>query len=293
MKNLLVVFNESIPSEEFKAKNTHLLEVAKKHNYEVTLKSNTEIYTYLNTNAVKTFYGNLNYDCCLFFDHDAYLAKNLELLGMKVVNNPRALLMCENKANMYQELIANHISVPRTFILPEQQTYHQEGIKSFVDEAINQLGLPLVIKEWYGGSGTGVYLVKTKQDVFSVIDKFKGKSILLQEFISEASGNDLRLFVVKGKVVASLRRQSADGNFRSNVGLGGKLTPYIPTIVENKLAVDATKAMGCDFAVVDMLKGVTGSLVCEVNSTANINNFIDCTGVDIAEILVRECIKKK
>lgn len=292
MKNILVVYNESIPNEEFELKNKHLVDVAKKYGYGVTFKSNTDLYTYLNTNAVKSFGSDLKYDICLFFDHDAYLAKNLELLNMKVINTSKALLMCENKAHMYQELIAHGISVPRTFILPELNEYKQEGIKQFVDEAINQLSLPLVIKEFYGDSGKQVYLVKTKQDVFSVIDKFRGKNILLQEFIAESAGSDIRLFVIKDKVVASLRRQAEGTGFRSNGGLGGSKSAYAPSIVETKLAVDATKAMGCDFAVVDMLKGVTGSLVCEVNSTANISAFAECTGVDIVEILFKEVIRK-
>ena len=293
MKNLLVVYNESIPSDVFESKNQHLLEVANKYNYKVDFKSNSDIHTFLSTNFCKSAKGNLNYDCCLFFDRDAYLAKNLEMLGMRVVNNSKAILMCENKAHMYQEMIANSISIPRTFILPTMNKYDQNGIKEFIDEAINELTLPIVIKEYYGGTGKGVFLIKRKEDVYAVIDKFKGKNILLQEYIAEASGTDVRLFVVKGKVVASLRRQAGSGNFRSNVTLGGTLDKYIPTIIETKLAVDAAKAMGCDFAVVDMLKSVTGSLVCEVNSGANINKFYETTGVDIAEILIKECVKKK
>lgn len=292
MKNLLIVYNETVLEDVFKSKNEHLFQIAKKYNYNVAIKSNTDIYTYLNTNSVKSFGSDLKYDCCLFFDHDAYLAKNLEMLGMRVVNNSRALLMCENKAHMYQEMVAHGISVPRTFIIPELAEYRREGIKNFVTEAVNQLSLPLVIKEWFGDSGKGVYLVKTKQDVFAVIDKFQGKNILMQEYISEAAGSDIRLFVIKDKVVAAIRRQSGDGNFRSNMSLGGKLVAYSPTIMETKLAIDACRAMGCDFAVVDMLKSVTGSLVCEVNATSNINNFYECTGVDIAEKLFKEIIKK-
>ncbi|MBE7074649.1 MAG: RimK family alpha-L-glutamate ligase [Clostridiales bacterium] len=292
MKNLLVVFNESIPDEKFKEKNARLLEMAKKYNFDVTLKSNSEVYTFLNTNSVKSFSGNLNYDCCLFFDHDAYLAKNLEMLGMRVINNSRAFLLCENKANLYQEMIAHKISIPKTFILPALNVYKREGIEKFVNEAINELSLPIVIKKWYGESGEGVYLAKRKEDVFAVIDKFKGEGILLQEFIAESAGTDVRIVVIKGKVITALRRESADGNFRSNASLGGRLTPYIPTIVETKLAIEATNAMGCDFAVVDMLRGVTGSLVCEVNPTANLYNFYNTTKVDIYEHLIRLCAKK-
>ena len=293
MKNLLIVYNESIPSETFEEKNSHILELAKKYGFNTTLKSNAEIYTYLNTNSVKAFNGNLNYDCCLFFDHDPYLAKNLEMLGMRVLNNSRALLLCENKATMYQEMVANQISVPKTFILPEQKEFNINGLKPFIDEAISTLSLPLVIKEWYGSMGDGVYLVKTKEDVYKVIEKFKGKNILLQEFIAEAAGTDIRIMVIKDKVVCAVRRQAGFGNFRSNATLGGTLSPYVPTVIETKLAIQASKVMGCDFAVVDMLKSITGSLVCEVNSTANLNKFYETTGIDVVDVLFKECIKKK
>ena len=292
MKKLLVVYNESIPKEVFESKNKHLIEVAKKYNYSTDLKSNADIYTYLNTNSVKSFGSDLNYSCCLFFHHDAYLAKNLEMLGMNVVNCSKALLLCENKAHMYQEMVAHNISVPRTFIIPDLHDYKQEYIKDFVTEAINQLSLPVVIKEFFGESGKNVYLAKTRQDVFAVIDKFKGKNLLLQEYVAESAGSDIRLFVIKDKVVAALRRQASGGSFRSNISLGGNQSIYAPTIVETKLAIEATKAMGCSFAVVDMLKGITGSLVCEVNSTTNIHSFSECTGVDIYELLFKEIIKK-
>ena len=293
MKNLLIVFNESIPDEIFKEKNAQLLALAKKRNIAVTLKSNSEIYTFLDTNLVKSFGGNLKYDCCLFFDHDAYLAKNLEMLGMKVVNCARSFLLCENKANMYQELIANQISIPKTFILPAQNVYKREGIQKFVDEAIIELGFPLVIKTWYGSSGEGVFLVKKKEDVFAVIDKFKGDNILLQEFIGESAGTDVRLLVIKGKVVAAIRRESASGNFRSNANFGGKLSQYIPTVIETKLAVDSAHVLGCDYAVVDILRGVTGSLVCEVNTTANISNFYNICNVDVYDMILKLCMKKR
>lgn len=292
MKNLLVVFNESIPDEVFKEKNEHLIELAKKRNVSITFKSNSEIYTFLNTNSVKSFGANLNYDCCLFFDRDMYLAKSLEMLGMKVVNNSKSFLMCENKAYLYQQLVANHISIPRSFILPEQDNYKREGIQQFVEEALRELSLPIIIKKWNKATLEGVYLVSKKEDVYAVIDKFKGHNLILQEYIAEAAGTDIRLFVIKDKVVAAIRRESASGNFRANESLGGKLSAYTPTIIENKLAVDATRAMGCDYAVVDMLKGVTGSLVFEVSPTANISNFYKTTHVDVFEQLLKICLKK-
>lgn len=293
MKNLLVVFNQSINKESFIEQNSRLVELAKKNNISVDFKNNAEIYTFLNTNSVKSFYNNLNYDCCLFFDHDTHLARNLELLGMRVLNSSRALLLCENKANMYQEMVANNISIPKTFILPEQSNFNIDLLKDFIEEAITELSFPIVVKNWYGASGEGVFLVKNKNDLYAVIEKFKGKTLLLQEFISESVGTDVRLFVVKDKVIASLRRESVDGSFRSNASLGGKRSQYIPTIMETSLAINAVKAMQCEFGVVDILRSITGSLVCEVNATANIAKFAETTNVDIYDEILKICLNNK
>ena len=192
---------------------------------------------------------------------------------------------------MYQEMIANKISIPKTFILPSQNKYSREGIKDFVEEAIRELSFPIVVKNFYGTTGECVYLTKNKDELFAVLDKFEGKNILLQEFIAESSGIDVRLLVSKDKVLCALRRVASSG-FRSNSTLGGTMTAYTPTIVETKLAIDAAKAMNCNYAVVDMLKSVTGSLVCEINATANLYNFYKVTGFDIYEYLIKNCIIK-
>ena len=95
------------------------------------------------------------------------------------------------------------------------------------------------------------------------------------------------MIVIKNKIVASLRRQGSQGDFRSNLTLGGTMSNYIPTYIDEQLAINATKAIGCEFAIVDILKSINGPVVCEVNTSANVNNFYKACSVDIPTLLFK------
>ena len=284
---VLVVHDDSLSEEEFKEKNKIFVESAKKNNIILDFKTNSALYTFIDNNSVKCHdsYGTYNY--ALFFDNDVHLARNLEMMGVKVVNSARAIDLCENKANMYQQLAKGNINIPKTVIFPTMTNYNRLRAKLFLDDAIQDLGLPIVIKEWYGDFGKNVYLAKTKEDVYFMVDKLQGKQILLQEFILESSGTDIRMFVIKNKVVASIRRQGASGDFRSNLALGGTMQNYIPTYIDEQLAINAAKVIGCDFAIVDILKSINGPVVCEVNTTANVNNFYYTCNINIPDLLFK------
>lgn len=285
---VLIVYYDAIGDEnKFIEQNQLLVETAKKMNITLAFKSNTQLYTYIDNNAVKTHDSYGTYDYCIFFNRDAHLAKNLEMMGVKVVNCAKSLDICENKANMYQELASAHINVPKTTILPPLNDNNHYDMNEFVQNAISDLGLPLVVKEFYGNSGETVYLAKTKEEVFKLVESHKDTRLLFQEFITEAKGCDIRIFVVKNKVVAALRRQGSGRDFRSNVGLGGARYNYIPTYGDEQLAINAAKTVGCEFAVVDILKSINGPVVCEVNATANICKFSEVCKVNIIELLFK------
>ena len=284
---VLVVYDDAIEKEEFIAKNQLLIDSANQCNITLAFRSNAELYTYIDNNAVKSHdsYGTYNY--CLFFDKDAHLARNLETMGVKVVNCSKSIDLCENKANMYQELAKYNINIPKTVIFPTLTRFNPKSAGEFLQNAIDDLGLPIVVKGFYGGTGQNVYLAKSKEELFRIVEQTNGYQILLQEFILESSGSDIRMFVIKNKVVASVRRQGVTGDFRSNVGLGGSLTKYIATFGEEELAINAAKVVGCDFAIVDILKSINGPVVCEVNTTANVNNFHKLCDVNIPLLLFK------
>jgi len=149
-------------------------------------------------------------------------------------------------------------------------------------------GAPLVIKLLEGTQGIGVVLAETEKAAESVIEAFMGlhANILVQEFIKEAGGTDIRCLVIDGKVVASLERKGAKGDFRSNLHRGGTASLIKITSQERAAAVGAAKAMGLNVCGVDMLRANHGPVVMEVNSSPGLQGIEDATQLDIAGAIV-------
>ncbi len=288
MKKVLIVYDANTDEKSFEVQTKLLFDAAKKLGISITARSNVQIYTMLSNTKVKSFESYANFDFALFLDDDVWLARNLEMLGLKVYNNSRAIDICENCANMYQQLIKCGVNIPKTVILPSALSeYKKETIHPFVDQIIDDLGLPIIIKQWFGDLGRGVHLAKTREQAYEIVDRFEGRELLFQEFISEASGTDIRMYVVRNKVLASLRRTAGKEDFRSNTNFGGIMEKHIPTFVEQKLALDACKAVGCEFGVVDILKSINGPVVCEVNTSANIQYFQEVSDFNVAEQILK------
>jgi ribosomal protein S6--L-glutamate ligase len=149
-------------------------------------------------------------------------------------------------------------------------------------------GAPLVIKLLEGTQGIGVVLAETRKAAESVIEAFMGlkADILVQEYIKEAGGADIRCFVVGDKVVASMKRQGAEGEFRSNLHRGGSASVVKITPIERKTAVLAAKTMGLNVAGVDLLRSDRGPLVMEVNSSPGLEGIETSTGKDVAGMII-------
>jgi len=146
----------------------------------------------------------------------------------------------------------------------------------------------LIVKLLEGTQGLGVVLAETKTAAKSVIEAFYGlnANILVQEFIKEAGGSDIRALVVGGKVVAAYKRQGQEGEFRSNLHRGGMGVKIKLSALEKKTAIAATKALGLNVAGVDMLRSDRGPLVLEVNSSPGIEGVERVTGIDVADKII-------
>jgi ribosomal protein S6--L-glutamate ligase len=146
----------------------------------------------------------------------------------------------------------------------------------------------VVVKLLEGTQGLGVVLAETKKAAESVIGAFRqlDANILVQQYIKEAGGEDIRAFVVGGKVVAAMRRQGAPGDFRSNLHRGGKAQAIRLKPAERSTAVRAAKSMGLNVAGVDMLQSTEGPMVLEVNSSPGLEGIEGASGVDIADLIV-------
>jgi len=155
-------------------------------------------------------------------------------------------------------------------------------------------GAPLIIKLLESTQGRGVVLAETDKAAESVINAFKSvkTNILVQEFIKEANGQDIRCFVVNGKVVASMQRQAAKGEFRANIHQGGKASVIKITSEERKLAIKAAKALNLAVAGVDIIRSNKGPLLLEVNSSPGLEGIELATGIDIADEMIRGIERK-
>jgi ribosomal protein S6--L-glutamate ligase len=149
-------------------------------------------------------------------------------------------------------------------------------------------GAPLVIKLLQGTQGIGVVLAETKKAAETVIESFLGLniSVLVQEFIGEAGGSDIRCFVIGDKVVAAMKRQGAEGEFRSNIHRGGSASLVRITPEERSTAVRAAKTMGLNVCGVDILRSNHGPVVMEVNSSPGLEGIENATGKDVASQII-------
>ncbi len=225
-------------------------------------------------------------DFVLFWDKDLYLARQLEMMGIRLFNSARAIEVCDDKCLTYQVLSNHNIPMPKTIIAPK--IYQWSGVQdfSYYDQVIDELGFPMVIKEAFGSFGSQVYLVHDKQEFIDKIIEINEKPFVFQQYIRSSHGVDLRLQVVGDEVIACMKRVS-ENDFRANNGVGATPYPHTPTAEQAELAIKSAKLVGCDFAGVDLLFGEHGEpILCEVNSNAHIINLHKSTGINAADYMM-------
>ncbi len=225
-------------------------------------------------------------DFALFWDKDLLLAKQLENMGVRVYNSSEAIEACDNKMKTHQALAEAGIPMPTTIFAPF--IYNNMVRKNFeyLDRVIAKLGFPLVVKEAYGSFGQQVALMENREDLETWILRVGGRPHLYQKYIRESHGEDLRINIVGGKVVAAMKR-SSQVDFRANITLGGSMESYLPSEEEAELAIRASATLGLDFAGVDLLQTQAGPVICEVNSNVHFITLAACTGIDTAVHLMR------
>lgn len=286
MKGLLVV-NEFLMTEKFKELYSMFFEAAGKHKICLEQKTNAQLLPILGEEE-ELFEA----DFVLFWDKDIRLAKALENRGLWVANSAKAIESCDDKSLTHLLLEKAKVPMPKTILAP--MTYPNIGYTNFdfLELAAQKLGFPMVVKECFGSFGWQVYLVKNRAELLELGKKLAGTPFLMQEFIKNSFGKDIRLQVVGNQVVAAMYRYSENGDFRANISNGGKMKAYEPTTQECELAVRACRVLGLDFAGVDILFGEAGPVICEVNSNAHFKNIYDCTGVNTAEHIL-QYLKKR
>ena len=213
--------------------------------------------------ASRTFYGTA-------------VVRQFEVMGVFSCNESQAISRSRDKLRCLQILAKEGIGLPITGFAHATQD---------IDGLIETVGgAPLVIKLLEGTQGIGVVLAETYQAAKSVIEAFRGldANILVQEYIKEAGGADLRCFVIGGKVIAAMKRQGVKGEFRSNLHRGGKAEKIQLSEEEEATALRAAKAMGLNVAGVDLLRSNHGPVLMEVNSSPGLEGIEKATGIDVA-----------
>lgn len=202
--------------------------------------------------------------------------RQFEMMGCYPVNESVAITRSRDKLRSLQLLARKGIGLPVTVFA------HRTSSPDEILEMIG--GAPVVIKLLEGTQGIGVVLGETEKAAESIIQAFGGvnTNILVQEFIKEAGGEDIRCIVVGDKVIASMKRKGKEGDFRSNIHRGGSAEKVKITPGERSTAVSAARAMGLNFCGVDLLRSNHGPVVMEVNSSPGFEGLEGATGVDVA-----------
>lgn len=216
----------------------------------------------------RTFYGTA-------------IVRQFETCGTFSINPSIAITRSRDKLRSLQLLSRKNIGLPKTGFA---------NSPSDIDDLINMIGRPpLVIKLLEGTQGVGVVLAETKKAAESVIQAMMGlnANIIVQEYISEAQGSDIRCFVLGEKVVAAMKRQAQPGEFRSNIHQGGTAELIKISKEERETAIQAAKIMGLKMAGVDLLRSNRGPLVMEVNSSPGLEGIETATGIDIASLIIK------
>ena len=217
--------------------------------------------------ASYTFYG-------------AAVARQFEMAGLYTINRSKAITRSRDKLRSLQILAKEGIGLPVTGF-----ANHTADIEGMIDTVE---GIPLVIKLLEGTQGKGVVLAETKKAASSVLSAFRQlkANILVQEFIKEANGKDIRALVIGNEVVGAMERTAPEGDFRANIHLGGDGKEVLLSKEEKDIAVKAAKTLGLGVAGVDLIRSKRGLLVIEVNSSPGLEGIENATRKDIASRMI-------
>ena len=209
------------------------------------------------------------------------VVRQFEMMGCFTTTESQALVRSRDKLRSLQILSRARLGLPKTVF-----TNYSRDVAEIIDHVG---GAPLIIKLLEGTQGLGVVLAETKNAAESVIEAFNGLQarVIVQEFIKEAKGADIRAFIIDGQVVGAMKRHGKEGEFRSNLHRGGTAEVITLSDEEENAAIKAAKAMGLGVAGVDMLQSARGPLILEVNSSPGLEGIEKATGKDIAKNVIR------
>lgn len=230
--------------------------------------------------------GKLNnaitgYDFCIYLDKDKYVSYAIEKCGVRLFNSHAAIEACDDKAVTFLYLANCGVPMPKT--LPGLLCYDpsarvSEGTYDILEQ---ELGYPMVVKQCFGSLGKFVYKVDSRAQLEKLCEELKCVPHLFQQFVKESEGRDIRVICVGGKAVAAMQRKSTT-DFRSNIELGGVGTPVEIDGDLRALCERVANLLELDYCGIDVLYGMDGYSLCEVNSNAFFGGIERVTGINVA-----------
>ncbi|MBN17599.1 MAG: 30S ribosomal protein S6--L-glutamate ligase [Euryarchaeota archaeon] len=217
--------------------------------------------------------------------HGVAITRQFERMGTYVANSSNGIQNSRDKLHAAQILSSNHIPIPTTALVRDWRD---------VERAIQQVGgVPCVVKAPEGTQGSGVYLAHTERDASEIAWKLleEGERVLVQEYIKESHGRDVRVLVVGGQVVASMRRRAHGREFRSNYHLGGSVEKVDLPDDYARIACKAARLLGLEVAGVDLLESSRGPLLLEVNSSPGLEGIEKASGVNVAGHIIQHVVE--
>lgn len=214
--------------------------------------------------------------------------QHFDIQGVPSLVTSTALIRSRDKLRSLQILSKSGVGIPKSAFARHPKT---DDVKQLIEEIGT---MPVILKLLEGTHGTGVIKADTIQSATSALEAFSGikKDIIVQEFVEESGGKDVRVIVVAGKVIASMERKGSGGDFRSNLHKGGKSKPVKIDKKTEDAAIESAKLMGLSIAGVDLLMSSRGPLVIEVNSSPGLKGIEMATGIDVAGYIIEAAEKK-
>jgi len=286
MTSCWIIYNGSLVSEKFIDQANLMAEAVKKYNVKPTVLRNCDVIMQLQQPLQQ------KPDFAIFFDKDILLGHYLKQQGIPVFNDPDVIETCDNKAKQYLKLAQAKIPMPKTIIAPKIYKNFSIAHTEYYKYVLNELGLPLIIKEAHGSFGMKVYLIESEQAFFDKVEELSGIDFVFQKYITSSHGRDIRVNVVGDQIVAAMYRYS-ETDFRANITNGGTATTIELTEAQKTIAIQAARALGTEYAGIDLLFGENEEpLICEVNAAAHIRNIYNVTGVNVGEALTEYILRK-
>lgn len=289
MKQGWLIVNGFLESPKFEEIYNWILTASKENNVEIRKLTNDQVTSILPISSGETDWKTKP-DFVLFWDKDVKLARMLEAEGFKVFNSADAIEACDDKSLTFIKLKDTDIPMPVTFNAPLcfESKYPDY---TFLLQIENKIGYPMIIKKNEGSFGNEVFLAKDFNEAATIAESLGPNSFIMQEFIEDSKGESARLQVVGDEVITSMKLTNEE-DFKSNVTGGGKMEKYEPTDEEKSIALKACEKLGLDFAGVDIIWKENKPLLCEINSNAHFKNIFDCTGIDVADAIIKYILKK-